>query len=325
MTKAKTFRFAVQSYFAETPDQWRARARRAEELGFSTFHLADHFLGPGDALSGANHPVQNLAAVPAMVVAAEATSSLRVGCRVFCVDYREPAVLAKEAATLDFFSGGRLELGLGAGWLRGEYESAGIEFTAFSKRMERLEETIALLRGHFSSGEIDVRGKHVQVGGYEGLPKPVQQPGPPIMIGGGSRRILSLAGREADIVSINFNNRSGKLGGEGVSSGSAAETDKKIGWIREAAGDRFDDLELEIGAYFTVVTEQVTETLAGMASSFQLPEEEIAVNPHALVGPPQAIVDRLQERRERFGISYITIPDRAMEDFAPVVKELAGR
>lgn len=114
----KPFRFGVQSYNAETPQAWRDKVKKAEDLGYSAFHLADHLLGPGPALQKCNHPVQGLAAVPAMAVAAEATSTIKIGCRVFCIDYRPAAVLIKEAATLDFFSGGRLEFGLGAGWWR---------------------------------------------------------------------------------------------------------------------------------------------------------------------------------------------------------------
>ena len=125
---ARPFRFAVQSFSAPDARTWRERARRAEELGYSALHLADHFLGPGPALAATFHPLQDLAAVPAMAVAAEATQTLRIGCRVFCNDYRHPVLLAKEAATLDLLSDGRLELGLGAGWLRGEYEAAGLRF-----------------------------------------------------------------------------------------------------------------------------------------------------------------------------------------------------
>ena len=122
----KPFRFGIQSYSADSPEEWREMARKAESLGFSSFHLADHYIGEGPALTAANHPVQNLAAIPALAVAAEATQTIRVGCRVFCCDYHLPAVLAKEVATIDWFSGGRLELGLGAGWVETEYEAMGI-------------------------------------------------------------------------------------------------------------------------------------------------------------------------------------------------------
>ncbi len=154
MSSSRPFRFAVQSFSADSSKDWRERARRVEQLGYSTLHLADHFVGPGEVVNRTNHPVQVLAAVPAMAVAAEATSTLRVGCRVFCIDYHHPAVLAKEAATLDFLSDGRLELGLGAGWLRAEYEAASILFDPAPVRVARLEETIGAIKAHMGDGTL---------------------------------------------------------------------------------------------------------------------------------------------------------------------------
>ena len=235
----RPFRFGVQSYSASSAQDWRDQARWAEDHGFSTFSVADHVIGPGPALSAANHPVQDVAAVPAMAVAIEATSTIRVGARVFCVDYRQPVVFAKEMATLDFFSDGRLELGLGAGWIQSEYEAMGVPWDRAGVRLDRLEETIALLRAHFGDGLVDVSGEHVNASGFEGVPKPANG-APPIMIGGGARRILGIAGREADIVSLNFNNSAGKLGPDGFGSGTAELTEQKIGWIRDGAGDRFE-------------------------------------------------------------------------------------
>ena len=325
MSQPRPFRFAVQSYAADSAQQWRDRARRVEDLGYSAFHLADHFIGAGEALEAANHPIQNIASVPAMAVAAEATSTLRIGCRVFCIDYRQPAILAKEACTLDFFSGGRLELGLGAGWLRSEYEAAGIPFDKPSVRISRLEEMIRFLRAFAGEGPIDFQGDHIKAKDFEGAPKPIQKPLPPIMIGGGSRRILELAAREADIVSLNFNNRSGMLGPDGVSSGTEEATLEKIGWIREAAGTRLGNLELEVGAYFTVVTEDGQAAAEAFGAPMGISAEAVLSSPHALMGTPEEIIDILQRRRDRMGISYITVPDREMEGFAPVVKALAGQ
>jgi len=325
MSQPRPFRFAVQSYAADSPEQWRERAQRTEELGYSALHLADHFIGAGEALEAANHPIQNIASVPAMAVAAEATTTLRIGCRVFCIDYREPAILAKEACTLDFFSGGRLELGLGAGWLRSEYEAVGIQFDKPSVRIARLEEMVSFLRAFAADGPIDFQGKNIQAHGFEGAPKPVQKPLPPIMIGGGSRRILELAAREANIVSLNFNNRSGMLGPDGVASGTEEATLEKIGWIREAAGSRLDGLELEVGAYFTVVSRDGHAAAEAMGGPMGLSAEAVRSSPHALMGTPEEIIETLEYRRERMGITYITVPDREMEGFAPVVKALAGR
>jgi probable F420-dependent oxidoreductase len=320
----RPFRFAVQSYAPASADEWRAQARRAEQLGFSAFHLADHVIGPGPALAATKHPVQTVAAIPAMAVAAEATSSIRVGCRVLCVDYRNPVMLAKELATLDFFSGGRLEIGLGAGWLANEYDAIGIPFERPGVRLDRLAETIGLLRASFAGGELEIDGKHVHAVGFEAVPKPVQRPMPPIMIGGGAQRILGIAGREADIVSLNFNNSSGKIGPAGVGSSTIELTEQKIGWVRDGAGDRFDDIELEIAAYFTVVTDDPEATTVRMATMFGLSREQFAAHPHALIGTVDAICDTLVERRERLGISYVTFGSGAMESAAPVVARLTG-
>lgn len=159
--------------------------------------------------------MQGLAAIPALAAAAAVTDTLRIGSRVQCVDYHVPAVLAKSAATLDLLSDGRFELGLGAGWLQAEYRAIGVPFDAPSTRIDRLAEVVSLVKVHFSGEPIDVSGRHVSVSGYTGVPAPVSKPHPPIMIGGGSRKVLTLAGREADIVSLNFNNRAGVIGPDG--------------------------------------------------------------------------------------------------------------
>lgn len=324
MTNPRPFRFGVQSYAAASGAAWRATARRAEELGYASLLLADHFLGPGPAIEPTNHGIQTIAAIPAIAVAAEATTTLRVGSRVLCNDYRHPAVLAKEAATLDLFSDGRLELGLGAGWLKNEYEAASIPFDRVGTRIERLAETISFLRQHFAEGMIEVDGEHVRIRDYEGVPKPVQKPHPPLMVGGGSRRILELAAREADIVSFNFNNRSGKIGQDGVASGSAGATAEKLAWVREAAGARFGAIELEVAAYFTHLTDDAAAVAQGYAERMGLPADEIRNSPHALMGSAEEIVELLCRRREEYGFSYVTVSDRVMEEFAPVVGRLAG-
>jgi probable F420-dependent oxidoreductase len=319
------FRFAVQSMSAPDAATWRERARRVEGLGYAALYLADHFLGPGPALEATRHPHQTLAAVPAIAVAAEATTTLRVGCRVFCNDYRHPVVLAKEVATLDLLSGGRTELGLGAGWLRGEYEAAGMRFDPPGTRIERLEESVALLKKLFSGEPVEHSGRHYAVTGTSGSPVPVQRPHPPLMIGGGGRRVLSLAAREADVVSFNFDNRSGVIGPAGVRSATADATAEKVRWVREAAGDRFGALTLEIGAYFTFVADDPEPFVTGLARAFGLEPEAMRRHPHALFGSVEAIGDELERRRVRFGISQITVGDDAFEAFAPVVARLASR
>ena len=324
---AKPFRFGVQSYSATSGTDWREQARAAESLGYSALHLADHVIGPGPALTATNHPVQNLSPVPAMAVAAEVTTTLKVGCRVFCTDYRNPVMLAKDLATLDMFSDGRLEVGLGAGWMQGEYEAIGMPFDRPGVRIDRFEETLAVIRACFGSGEVDVRGSHVHAVGFEGVPKPATRPGgalPPVMIGGGSKRMLGIAGREADIVSLNFDNSSGKIGPAGVGSSTAEITAAKIGWVRDGAGDRFAHLEIEIGAYFTIVTDQRSPTLEKMGSMLGLSADQFGEHPHALIGSVDSICEQIIERRDVYGISYVTVGRSVMEAFAPVVARLAG-
>jgi probable F420-dependent oxidoreductase len=321
----RPFRFAVQSFSAPSAAAWRERALRVEALGYATLHLADHFLGPGPALTASNHPLQELAAVPAMAVAAAVTRTLRIGCRVFCNDYRHPVLLAKEAATLDLLSDGRLELGLGAGWLRGEYEAAGLPFDPAPQRIARLEEAVQVIKALFADAEVAHAGAHYRVSGFSGAPRPLQRPHPPLMIGGGSRRVLALAAREADVVSLNFNNRAGVIGPDGVATSTADATAQKIAWVREAAGARFDALELEIGAYFTFVTDQPEPIAAGMGKALGLSAREMLRHPHGLFGTPDAICEELERRREQYGISAVTVPDTALESFAPVVARLAGK
>lgn len=321
----RPFRFAVQSFNAESAAQWKDRARAAEDLGYSALHLADHLLGPGPALAKTNHPPQNLAAVPAIATAAAVTERLKVGCRVFCVDYRPAVVLIKEAMTLDLLSDGRLEFGIGAGWLAEEYRAMGYQLDSPGRRIERLGRVVAAYRAFASGAPLEIINDDIEWQGFAGLPQPVQRPHPPLLIGGGAPRILKLAGREADIVSLNFNNASGVIGPVGVQSSVAEETDRKIGWIREGAGSRFTDIELEVGAYFTTVTDQAVPVLEQFAAAFGISATEMREHPHALIGSVDSLAEMLEARRERYGISYVTVPDAAMHAFAPVVARLAGK
>ena len=270
---AKPFRFGVQSFNADSGEDWTGQAQQAEALGYSCFHLADHILGAGEALTKANHPEQNVAAIPAMAYAAAVTSTINIGCRVFCIDYHNPVVLIKSALTIDKLSGGRLELGLGAGWVKEEYAALGLTMDSPAIRIDRLGDVVEGLRAFVGEGEVEVSNDTIEWRDFTGVPKPVGSV--PIMIGGGSPRILRLAGREADIVSLNFNNRSGMIGPDGVGLSTEAETQKKIGWIREGAGERFDDLEIEIGAYFTFVMDDPSPVLGQFAQMFGMSEDDM--------------------------------------------------
>jgi probable F420-dependent oxidoreductase len=280
-------------------------------------------------MDAARHPVQSVAAIPAVALAADATSTLRVGFRVLCVDYHHPVVLAKELATLDLFSDGRLEIGLGAGWISSEYEAMGLHFDRAGARIDRLGEVIDLLKQCFAEGPVDISGNGLRASGFEGAPKPLQKPWPPIAIGGGGRRVLELAAREADIVAVNMDMRSGQFGPEGVRLSTSEVMDEKVQWIREAAGERFASLECEIGVHFVMVTDDADSVLTDVAQwtngLVDLPPDDAREHPHVLVGSASEICDTLEDRRERYGFSYITVQERVAAAFSPVVDRLSGR
>jgi probable F420-dependent oxidoreductase len=321
---ARPFRFATQAFEAKSGKEWSEIARRTEDLGYSTLFTTDHYFGPGSISDASGHRPVDIAPIAAMTAAAAVTTDLRVGCRVFNIDLHQPVVLAKELATLDLLSEGRVEVGLGAGWVVAEYEGLGVPMDRPGVRISRLGEVVELMKAHWSGADVNVDGTYVHAHGFAGLPLPVQQPHPPIFIGGGRKRILTLAGRLADIVSINFDNSAGRLGSASVASSGAGETAQKLEWVRTGAGDRFDQIELEIGAYFVAVDDDPGPMITAMAQRFGVSEEEFATHPHALLGSVDTICETLQERREQFGFSYVTVPQRNLEDFAPVVARLAG-
>jgi probable F420-dependent oxidoreductase len=311
MAHPRLFRFGVQLHTATDGADLAAKARRAEELGYSTAFFPDHF---GD----------QLAPLPALIAIADATAELRVGTLVLDNDYRHPVVLAKELATVDVLSGGRLEAGLGAGWMRSDYDQSGIPMDPPKVRVDRFEEGLRVIKTAFADGPQDFSGEHYTVTGYDGQPKPVQKPGPPILIGGGMKRVLSIAGREADIVGINPSIRSGQVDAEAARDGAAGQTDQKVAWIREAAGARFDDLELNLLVFACVITEDRSGTIEAMAPLFGLEPGDVQDHPHTMVGTVDQICEDLERRRERWATSYISIQSDAMEVAAPVVAKLAG-
>jgi probable F420-dependent oxidoreductase len=321
---SRPFRFSVQAFMPANAEEWYETARAAEDLGYSCLHVADHYMGPGDAATAAHHPPQLVAAIPAMMAAAAVTTDLRVGARVMCVDYHHPVVLAKSLATIEMLSGGRLEAGFGAGWIASEYEAMGLTMDSAGMRIERMLEYVQVARAFFAGADLDVHGDHVAVGGMTATPASPRPGGPPIMIGGGSPRVLRAAGAVADIVSLNFDNSAGKLGGRGLASGTAVATAAKIGWVREGAGDRFDDIELETAAYFVAVTDDTSTTTAGFAQGFRMSPDDIAGHVHMLIGSVDEICDTLEQRRNDFGISYVSVGANTMHDFAPVVARLTG-
>jgi len=259
--------------------------------------------------------------------AADATISIRVGSCVFGNDFRHPAVLAKEAASLDVLSGGRLELGLGTGYSRGDYAQPGIPFDPPGVRVARLAEAIRIVKAAFGDQPVSFTGQYYEVRDLDLRPKPVQRPHPPLLVGGGSRRVLALAAREADIVGINV--RTTAEGGFDWGSLTPAATDRKVTWVREAARERFGRLELHTLAPFVALTTEPRTAAEAMMPDWGVADRvgvnELLATPHALLGTEDQVVEGLRARRERYGISYVTVFQPAMEVFAPVVARLAGR
>jgi probable F420-dependent oxidoreductase len=311
VSKPRPFRFGVQEHRAPSARAWREKARLVEELGYSTVYLPDHF---GDQLGP----------IAALMSAADATKTLRVGSLVFDNDYRHPIVLAKEAATLDLLSDGRLDFGLGAGWLTSDYEQTGIPLDPPGIRIERMAEALQIIKSFFGGGSVSFTGKHYKVDGVEAAPVPAQKPHPPIVLGGGGKRMLHLAGREADIVSVNFNLSEGRINRRLVSTGMADATDEKMAWIKEAAGERFPEIELSVTVFVVNVTEDRVSVAEAMAAGLQSEPGEVLQTPHFLIGTVEQIIEDLQARRERFGISYVIVPDEAAQSLAPVVERLTG-
>lgn len=320
----RPFRFGVQAFEASSAADWFETVAMAEDLGYSTLFSSDHYFGPGAIAEATGHRPVDLAPLSSIAVAAARTSTLRVGCRVFACDFHHPVVLAKEMATLDLLSEGRLEVGLGAGWVADEYDGLGVTMERPGRRIAKVAAYAEALRAHWTGDQLDIDDEFVTATGFAGLPAPASPGGPPIMIGGGAPKILGVAGRHADIVSLNFDNSSGRLGGASVASSGADRTAEKIGWVRDGAGDRFEQLELEIGAYFVAVGDDAAAQLAAMAARFGVSADEFATHPHALFGTPDEIVETLIARRETYGVSYVTVAQRNLQDLAPVVAALAG-
>jgi probable F420-dependent oxidoreductase len=301
----------VQEHRAPSAKAWQEKARQVESMGYTTLYLPDHFsdqVGP----------------IAALMAAAGATTSLRVGSLVFDNDYRHPVVLAKEAATIDLLSDGRFDLGLGAGWMASDYEQAGMPFDSAGTRISRMEEALTIIKGLFTGEPFTFAGDHYRVSAIEGSPPPVQKPHPPILLGGGGRRMLHIAAREADIVNVNFDLREGSVNRKLVRTGLAEATDEKLGWIKEAAGERMESIELSVTIFLANITDDRETVAAAMAGGVGVESKDILAMPHFLIGTVDEVVEDLQQRRERYGISYVIVPGEAAEAFAPVVTRLTG-
>jgi probable F420-dependent oxidoreductase len=319
MAGPRPFRFGVIHEEPQSPASWANHVRRIEDLGFSTLLIRDHVVP--DFFGDQPAPLVALAHAAAL------TTRLRVGTMVLAVDYRHPVMLAKEAATLDRLSGGRLELGLGAGWLRREYETAGLAFDPASTRIDRLEEAVQILDGLFGDGPFSFAGKHYTVTALEGHPKPAQRPRPPVLIGGGRRRVLTLAGRVADIVGILTTSVATGTVVDDPSERLADVVARKLAWVREGAGARYADIELSLipTLVFQEDRERAASELIATRGWSGVTLADVLAMPSVFIGSVAEIADRMEERRDLYGFSYYVVSDRQLDRAAPLVARLAAR
>lgn len=307
----RPFRFAVDLHAPFEGRTWADTAREVEALGYSSLFVPDHFdegLGP----------------IAAMATAAAATTDLRVGALVLDCDFRHPAVLARELATIDQLSGGRLEVGLGAGWKTLDYERSGIPMDRPGVRVSRMIEHATVLRRLFTEESVTFHGDHYRITDLPGTPRPATAGGPPFLIGGGAPRVLRFAGGFADIVGVNPSIHSGEIDGDAARDGLPERIDQKVAWVREGAGERFEDLEINSWLAVAELTDDRDGAGAFLAELYGVSPEEALASPVTLIGSPMQVAEELEHRRERWGYSYVALPAEAARDFAPVVADLTG-
>jgi len=310
----RKFRFGVQVHGPLPGLTWAETARRVEELGYSSLMMPDHF---GD----------QLAPFTAMATAAAATERLKVGTLVFDNDYRHPVVLAKEGATLDVLSEGRCEIGMGAGWMRSDYDASGIPMDEPKVRVDRLLEAVPIVRGLWDEGAVTHHGEHYRITELEGLPRPHTPGGPPLILAGGSKRMLRFAGANADIVGVNPSIHSGVVDADAARDGMADRMDQKVEWVKEGAGARFDQLEINAWVPVVAITDDAQAVAEMVAPGFGLEPAHAAEalhSPMTMVGTVEEICDLLEERRDRWGFSYHVVQNESAFALAPVVERLAG-
>jgi len=312
MTAPRPFRFGVQASTATNRKDWVDLAKRVEDNGYDVFTMPDHF---GD----------QLAPVPALMTAADATSTLRIGALVWDNDYKHPLVLAKELATMDVLSDGRVEIGIGAGWMISDYDESGIPYDSPKVRIDRFEEGLAIIKGAMGGEPFSHTGEHYTITNHNGLPKPVQGPCPPILIGGGGKRVLGLAAREADIIGINGTMTAGVVGPDAISTMTAEAVDEKIAIVHAAAGSRMEQIEMNVRVFLVNVTDDRDGVMDAMSSGIGVPRSFMEESPFALIGSPEQMIEDIIARREKWGFSYLIVGADDVEPFAPVVAALAGK
>jgi probable F420-dependent oxidoreductase len=311
MAHPRRFRFGIDLQHPFEGRTWLDTVREVEGLGYSTLFVPDHFdegLGP----------------IAALATAAAVTTTINLGTLVLDCDFRHPAVLARELASIDVLSEGRVEVGLGAGWKRLDYERSGIPMESPRVRVDRMIEHTQVLRGLFGEGPFSFAGEHYTITDLDGTPKPHRPGGPPFVIGGGGPRVLRFAGAASDIVGVNASIHSGEIDAAAAQDALPERIDEKVAWVREGAGDRFDDLELNAWLAVAEVTETGSEVAEMLAPAFGTDPASVLASPLSLIGSATEIRERLVERRTRWGYSYVVIPGDKALDFAPVVAKLTG-
>ena len=312
----RPFRFGVLAESAQTAEQLLDTARRAEAAGFSILLIRDHLVQ--DPFPHQLGPLTALAAV------ASATRTLRVGTLVLSNDFRHPAVLAKEVATLDVLSGGRVELGIGAGFLRRDYEEAGLPFDDPRDRVGRLEEALGLLKALFGPDPVTHHGQHYTVERLDSFPRPVQRPHPPLQVAAARPRMLAIAAREADIVGLQTVSTANGVLTDDPHHRSADAVADQIARVREAAGGRFDQLELSTTVTVVVTDDPISSAcqLARQRGWGGVTAREVLQMPSIFIGPVEHLVGLFHERRALYGISYFVVSDRALDTVAPLIPSL---
>ncbi len=309
MTHPRDFRFGVEILEPFEGMTWMDSARRLQDLGYDTLFVSDHFDEGYGPLTG-------------MAAAAAATTTLHVASAVFAPDFRHPAELARELASIDLISEGRLEVGIGAGYTVADFATTGIPMDAPGVRVDRMIEYVAVLRGLFKNEPLTFEGTHYTITALQGVPRPFTPGGPPILIAGGGKRMLTFAAQYADIIGVNTNLPTSEARAASTRDGVPSSIDEKLGWIRDAAGARFADIELHAWVSYAQVTEHSDEIIEGLTDRFDASAEDVRSSPKVLVGEVGEIVERVHALRDRWGYSYFTIQQPAALEFADVVARL---
>ncbi len=311
----RPFHFLADARAIVSGDELAAQARRAEGLGYHALAVPDHLLG------------DQLSPIVAMTAIAVATSTLRVSAFVLNNDLRHPAVLAQDLAAIDALSRGRLDIAIGAGWNKPEYDAIGVPFDSAPVRQARLAEAITVLKGCLAGEPFSFAGEYYTITGHRGE-RSVQRPHPPVFIGGGGRRTLTLAGEQADIIGLAPRIRPGAV--LDAQSLTWAATREKIDWVRTAAGDRFDSLEFNVypSAWQPVITDDLAGEVAKVIAALrartgvELTEQQVRESPHLFIGSVDHLVEKFQRLREELGISSFLLG--GIGELEPVLDRLAG-